>query len=91
MMWGRHLFVFLTNVFYDIGDGGLEELIHGFLCQPQHPLGGPLHDIHTDRRKKKSQNAHTPVTTSHTHTHLSVHTHLLLLRAASTLCPLCLL
>lgn len=39
---------FLTNVFDNIDDGGLEELVHGFLCQPQHPLGRPPHDVHAD-------------------------------------------
>lgn len=37
----------LTNVFDDVSNGGLEELIHGFLSEPQHPLGGPLDDVHT--------------------------------------------
>lgn len=44
----------LTNVFDDIRDGGLEELVHGFLRQPQHPLGGPLHYVHTDIPAKKN-------------------------------------
>lgn len=44
----------LTNVFDDISDGGLEELVHGFLCQPQHPLGGPLHYVHTDIPTEKN-------------------------------------
>lgn len=44
----------LTDVFDDISDGRLEELVHGFLRQPQHPLRGPLHYVHADVATEKN-------------------------------------
>lgn len=45
--------VFLTDVLDNVVDGGLEEFVHGFLCQPQHPLGRPLHYVHTGTRTEE--------------------------------------
>lgn len=54
-------FQFLTNVFDDVENGGLEELVHGLLCESQHSLGRPLYYVHTDTHKhtrKTEMNQH---------------------------------
>lgn len=41
--------VFPTYVFDDVVDGRLEEFVHGFWREPQHPLRRPLHDVDTGK------------------------------------------
>lgn len=41
----------LTYMFDYVVDGWLEKFVHGFLGEPQHPLGRPLHDVHANEHK----------------------------------------
>lgn len=44
--------IILTDVLHNIRDGGLEELVHGFLAESQHALRRPLDDVHTGTHKE---------------------------------------
>lgn len=52
----------LTEVLDDVVYGGPEQRIHGIWTHPQHPLGRPLNEVHTAKKKKGKKGSATQPT-----------------------------